>query len=205
MASTMSQDRTAVAGRPPTSLAVRDISRPAANHQGVRAIPQAQVRFLDLLEAHRRLLYKVARIYGQSAADREDLAQETVAQLWRAFPRYDERLKFSTWMYRIALNVAISWQRRERTRARHLVPDGEEILQLAAAPDAAGEDADVTLLYECIARLDDLNRALLMLYLDGQSHQEIGSVLGITSTNVATRIGRLKDRLRESFRAAGRL
>jgi RNA polymerase sigma factor (sigma-70 family) len=171
----------------------------------VSATADIQDRFLALLEAHRRLLYKVARIYGRSPTDREDLVQETVAQLWRAFPRYDDRHGFSTWMYRVALNVAISWQRRERTRTRHLVADGEAILAVAGAPEAAGEDADVILLYQCIERLDGLNRALLLLYLDGQSHQEISAVLGITPTNVATRIGRLKDRLRESFRAAGRL
>lgn len=166
-------------------------------------MPDAQAQFLAQLDAQRRLLYKVARVYGRSPEDREDLMQETVGQLWRAFPRYDARHKFSTWMYRIALNVAISWQRRERTQTRHLVPAGEEILQLA--PDAVDESEDVALLYRCIETFDDLNRALLMLYLDGRSHQEISVVLGITSTNVATKIGRLKDRLREDFRAAGRL
>jgi RNA polymerase sigma factor (sigma-70 family) len=184
---------------------VCDFSLPSANHQGVSDLHQAQAGFLALLEADRRLLYKVARVYGRSPADREDLIQETVAQLWRAYPRYDQRLRFSTWMYRIALNVAISWQRRERTRTRHLVPDGEEVLQLAPSPHPVAEDAEVTFLYQCIGRFDDLNRALLMLYLDGLSHQEISSVLGITPTNVATRIGRLKDRLRETFRTAGRL
>ncbi len=166
-------------------------------------MPTAQAQFLALLEAHRRLLYKVARVYGRSPEDREDLMQEAVGQLWRAFPRYDASHRFSTWMYRIALNVAISWQRRERTQTRHLVPAGEEIFQVAL--DAADESEDVALLYRCIERFDDLNRALLMLYLDGRSHQEISAVLGITPTNVATKIGRLKDRLREDFRAAGLL
>src|SRR5258708_1845122 len=166
-------------------------------------MPTAQTQFLALLEAHRRLLYKVARVYGRSPEDREDLMQEAVGQLWRAFPRYDASHRFSTWMYRIALNVAISWQRRERTQTQHLVPAGEEIVQVAL--DAADESEDVPLLYRCIEKFDDLNRALLMLYLDGRSHQEISVVLGITPTNVATKIGRLKDRLREDFRAAGLL
>lgn len=166
-------------------------------------MPAAQAQFLALLEAHRRLLYKVARVYGRSPEDREDLMQEAVGQLWRAFPRYDARHRFSTWMYRIVLNVAISWRRRERTQTQHLVPAGEEIFQVAL--DAADESEDVALLYRCIEKFDDLDRALLMLYLDGRSHQEISGVLGITTTNVATKIGRLKDRLREDFRAAGLL
>ncbi len=165
-----------------------------------------QTRFLDLLEAHRRLLYKVARLYGRSPADRDDLVQEIVVQLWRAFPRFDDHQKASTWIYRIALNVAISWLRREQTRGRHLVAAGDEVLQVAGGLAAADVvDPDLTLLYRCIGQFDELDRALLMLYLDGHSHQEIGGVLGITTTNAATRLSRLKERLRDCFRAAGRL
>ncbi len=163
-------------------------------------------RFLAALEPHRGILYKVARGYGRSAADREDIVQETVVQLWRAFPKYDPAFKFSTWMYRIALNVAISWRRRERTQTQHLRPDGGELLEgLAAASAAEAEHDDLALLYTCIARYADLDRALLMLHLDGQSHADIASVLGITATNAATKLGRLKDRLRDDFRAAGHL
>lgn len=167
----------------------------------------SQDRFLDLVEAHRRILYKVARAYGRSGADADDLAQEMAVQLWRSFPRYDPAFKFSTWMYRIALNVAISWLRRERTRTRHLVADGEQVLLALPAPEADAESSagDLALLYAAIARFEPLDRALLMLYLDGVAQQEIGSVLGITATNVATKIGRLKDRLRAEFRAAGHL
>jgi RNA polymerase sigma factor (sigma-70 family) len=164
-----------------------------------------QGRFLALLGAHRALLYKVTRIYGHSAADRDDLAQEIVANLWRAFPRYDPSFKFSTWMYRIALNVAISWQRRERTQTRHLVPAGEEVIENVRELDAALDSEDVALLYASIERFDELDRALLLLYLDGRSHQDIGEVFGMSTTNVATRIGRLRDRLRRDFRNAGHL
>ena len=169
------------------------------------ASSETQARFLAHLETHRRILYKVARLYGRSPADRDDLVQETVAQLWWSFPRYDDRFRFSTWMYRIALNVAISWSRREATRSRHLIPDGEAALEFVGAPDPTSDDAELAFLYQCIERYDDLNKALLMLYLDGHTHQEISHVLGITPTNVTTKIGRLKDRLREDFRVAGHL
>ena len=175
-----------------------------ANHEGVSSLPDTRDPFVAQLDAHRRLLYKVAHIYGRAAADREDLSQEIVVQLWRAFPRFDPQQKFSTWMYRIALNVAISWQRRERTQTRHIVPAGEGVLEAAGAPDPV-DDEDVTLLYRCIGTFDELDRALLLLYLDGHSHQDISDVLGITATNVATKIGRLKNRLRAQFRAAGHL
>ena len=168
---------------------------------------ETQARFLALLQSHRALLYKVARIFGRTVDERDDLAQEAIVQLWRAYPRYDQTLKFSTWMYRIALNVAISWRRRERTQTQHLVPSGEELFQNVAALDASQIDAkgELELLHSMIDRLDDLNKALLMLYLDGQSHQEISAVLGISASNVGTKIARLKDGLREDLRAAGHL
>lgn len=168
--------------------------------------PTLPASFLALLHEHRALLYKVTRVFGRSAAERDDLAQEAIVHLWRAYPRYDERLRFSTWMYRIALNVAISWRRRERTQTQHLVPLGEELFEIADGADPLGTEAtDLALLYASIEQFDDLNKALLLLYLDGQSHHEISLVLGISQTNVATKIGRLKDRLREQFRAAGHL
>jgi len=168
---------------------------------------EQNTQFVALLQTHRGLLYKVSRVYGRSAPERADLAQEVVANLWQAYPRYDIRLKFSTWMYRIALNVAISWRRRETTQTQHLVPAGENILENVTALETpeTGADSDLTLLYESIENFDELDRALLMLYLDGLSHQEISSVLGITATNIATKIGRLKGRLRDKFRAAGHL
>jgi RNA polymerase sigma factor (sigma-70 family) len=165
----------------------------------------SQAQFLGLLQNHRGLLYKVSRAYGRSAADRDDLVQEIIINLWRAYPRYDPRFKLSTWMYRIALNVAISWQRRERTQLQHRVEADAELLENIQQLDAALDGEDVSLLYAAIARFDDFDRALLLMYLDGHPHQEIGEVLGMTPTHVATRIGRLKARLRESFRAAGHL
>ena len=164
----------------------------------------SQQRFLALLEEHRRLLYKVARAYGRTAADREDLVQEMAAQAWKSFGRYDGRWRFSTWLYRVALNVAISFQRREATRALHVAPGGDALLEgLGQADPETAED--VALLYKFIDRLDALNRALLLLYLDGQSHAEIGEVLGISPANVSTRVGRLKERLRDDFRDVGEL
>jgi RNA polymerase sigma factor (sigma-70 family) len=173
----------------------------------MQSSPEQQSQFVALLTSHRGLLYKVSRVYGRSTSERADLAQEIVLNLWQASPRYDARLKFSTWMYRIALNVAISWRRRETTQTRHLVPTGEELLENAADIETPvlGSDSDLALLYSSIEGLDELHRALLMLYLDGLSHQDISAVLGISTTNIATRIGRLKARLRDCFRAAGHL
>jgi RNA polymerase sigma factor (sigma-70 family) len=166
--------------------------------------PELQGRFLGLLEDHRRLLFKVARAYGRTGPDREDLVQEMASQAWKSFPRYDARWRFSTWLYRIALNVAISFQRRESTRRQHLAPAGAEVLEVSSQADAEPTE-DVALLYRFIGRLDTLNRALMLMYLDGQSHAEIAEVLGISPANVSTRVGRLKERLRDDFRDVGNL
>lgn len=160
-------------------------------------------RFTSLLHEYRRIVFKVAGLYARSREDRDDLAQEISVQLWRAFGSYDEsRAKFSTWMYRIALNVAISQARRwsdldrcEPLETRHLetVGGGEPI---------AEPDERLGALYAFIGRLDPLNRALILLYLEDRSYAEMADILGISETNVATKISRIKQKLRTQMTAA---
>ena len=157
---------------------------------------QTQARFADLLEANRRIIFKVANTYCRNPADREDLPQDIVTQLWRAFPRFDSGRKFSTWMYRIALNVAISFVRSSSFRGQHTVPLDEAPQNVSSPTSRLGEsDEKIRRLYEFIDQLDELNRALALLYLDECSYRDIADVLGITETNVATKIGRLRQRL----------
>lgn len=167
--------------------------------------PTGNERFVQLLEEHKRMLYKVASVYCANAEDRRDLVQEIVIQLWRSFPRYDDRLKFSTWMYRIGMNVAISFLRNERRRGRETTEALEQIdvIDYAAADRVMGEAGDdFRLLQRLVSRLDEMSRALIVLYLEGHSHAEIAEILGISVTNVGTRINRIKNRLREEHNAA---
>ncbi|MDR3386580.1 MAG: sigma-70 family RNA polymerase sigma factor [Rudaea sp.] len=157
-------------------------------------------QFHELLKRHRKIVFKVAHSYSRHPDDRADLAQEIAAQLWRAFPAYDGRRPFSTWMYRIALNVAISFLRNHRHREQHSVPLDEEHHDTIGATGVQPEsDERVRLLHRFIAQLDGLNRALLLLYLDEKTYREIAEILGITETNVATKIGRLKQRIRNDM------
>jgi len=151
-------------------------------------------RFLALLDEHRLILFRVVQTYTRSVDDREDLAQEITLQLWRSFGRYDQRERFSTWMYRIALNVAISFVRRETVRNRHLSPDLGHLIE--TIEDPAQRSDELRWIYDFIGRQEPLNRALLLLYLDGHAYDEIAKVLGISETNVATKIGRLKQTMR---------
>jgi len=159
-----------------------------------------QERFAEMIEQHRRIIFKVASTYGYRQDDREDLAQEIATQLWFAFPGYDQARPFSTWMYRIALNVAISHVRRAVNQGNHAVPldrDLHDIVDENPVDHESGEQ--IRALHRLMARLHTLDRALLLLYLEERSYREISQILGISETNVATKIGRLKQRIRKEL------
>ncbi len=153
--------------------------------------------FVTLIERHRKIVFKVAHTYCWSANDRDDLVQDILVQAWRAFPGYDAARPFSTWLYRIALNVAISWVRGHGRRQYATVPFDHQQHDIAAA--APEEDDRVRALYSVIQGLDPLSRALLLLYLDDHSYRDMAGILGLTETNVATKISRLKQRIRQDI------
>lgn len=152
--------------------------------------------FLALVGRHQGIVLKIAHTYQRNAADREDLAQEILAQLWRSFPRYRRDRPFSTWMYRVALNVAISRLRQSSAAPVPLDPSASESI---AAPEARETDPRISELDRFIHTLDPLNRALLVLYLEERPHREIAEILGISETNVSTKVQRLKLRIREEL------
>jgi RNA polymerase sigma-70 factor (ECF subfamily) len=157
-------------------------------------------RFLALLEEHKGILYKVANGYCRHREDRQDLIQEIIVQLWRSFDRFDQRYRFSTWMYRIAMNVAISFYRSERRRIRDAVSIQEWGIDIAGADEAVAEAPDdVRLLHRLIQELDEMNRALILLYLDDCDYQTIAEIVGISVTNVGTRLHRIKQQLQREL------
>ncbi|MEP6823078.1 MAG: sigma-70 family RNA polymerase sigma factor, partial [Chthoniobacterales bacterium] len=153
---------------------------PAAT-TSMNVTPDARQAFVDLLEEHAGIVRKVAAGYSSSVADRHDLMQEITLQLWKAWPRYAPDRPFSTWMYRIALNVAISFLRKNTRPGRQTVPLEEVQTEIAAEPSGNPEmDERIALLQKMIATLDPLNRALLLLFLDDHSYREIAAILSIT-------------------------
>ncbi|UOV07763.1 sigma-70 family RNA polymerase sigma factor [Pseudoxanthomonas sp. F37] len=156
----------------------------------------ARAGFQALLQAHRGIVAKVAGTYAWHPDDRDDLMQEIATQLWRAWPGYDPQRPAATWMYRIALNVAISYV-RGRTRGVQPEPFGDHHGQVAD-PHAHDHEArqQVDLLHRFIHAQPPLDRALLLLYLEDRSYREMADVLGLSETNVATKISRLKQRVR---------
>ncbi|GLQ87957.1 RNA polymerase sigma factor [Dyella flagellata] len=155
---------------------------------------ELQQAFEKLLQEHQRIVFKVASVYASHPEDRNDLRQEICVQLWRSFASFDaRRASFSTWMYRVALNVAISYKRRLRPE-ESLEP--EQLDTLEGAAGIAEPDERLAALHRFIAQLDPLNRALILLYLEDRDYGEMAQILGISETNVATKISRIKQKLR---------
>lgn len=155
----------------------------------------SETAFLAQVNAHRAILEKIVRTYCAEEVDREDLRQAILGHLWRSHASFDGQAQFSTWMYRVALNVAISHIRQVRRHDRHLVQPGEGVLEDVPV-EVVEPDERLVVIEAFLARLNELDRALLLLYLDDRSYREIADVLGISETNVATKVSRLKQRLR---------
>ncbi len=154
--------------------------------------------FETLIEQHKGLVYKVAHIYCKNAEDRKDLIQEIIIQLWQSWHRYNAAYSLSTWMYRVALNTAISFYRKDSRRKKPELPLQEDMLLLTDDP-APETEQQLNLLQQFIAELQDLDRALMLLYLEEKPYREIAVILGLSESNVATRAGRVKEKLKRRF------
>ena len=157
--------------------------------------------FLSVLAAHHRLIHKVCWAYANSPEEREDLFQEIVVRLLSATRTYDPTRKLSTWLYRVALNVAIDSHRKRRQQSKEqLGLDGDRQPAPGQDPVVAEQLEELRALLEHQTEVD---RALLLLHLEGNSHREIGEVLGLSESNVGTRLSRLKQSLRQSVQSPG--
>ena len=148
----------------------------------------------DWLAAHKGILFKVVRAYAFEEADRQDLFQEIVIHVWRSVEAFRGESSVPTWIYRVALNAAIAWTRKEVRHQRGKQPlEGVEGLLTTAPSD--GRDPRVEWLYQQIAALKDVDRSVALLLLDGFSYKEIAAIVGITESNVGVKINRIKSAL----------
>ena len=145
--------------------------------------------FESWIDAHKAILFKVARVYGASHSDREDLFQEIALQVWHSVEAYRGDCAATTWIYRVALNTALAWRRKER-RHREGRQDIEDATGLLIAP--SGRDPRLDWIYQRIAELDEGNRALALLMLDGFSYRDMAQILGLSESNVGVKINRIK-------------
>lgn len=149
--------------------------------------------FVSVIREYERVIYKVCYLYATPYAPLNDLYQEVVLNLWKAFPKFRKECKISTWIYRIALNTCISFMRKEKN-----IP---EIVTITRETDHTEEpDETETMLrqlYRLINRLGQLEKSIILLYLEEKSYEEIAEITGLTLTNVATKLSRIKDKLRK--------
>lgn len=155
--------------------------------------------FLSLIQSNKGIIYKVANSYCENIEDRKDLVQEIIIQLWKSFVDYNDSYKYTTWMYRISLNIAISFYRKENSRKRISSPFTEGIFSLTDNEVLEDKESDLGILQQLIMGLKELDKALMLLYLEEKSHKEISQIIGISETNVATKINRIKILLRQEF------
>jgi RNA polymerase sigma-70 factor (ECF subfamily) len=162
------------------------------------SIREHETRFRQWLAEHTGLLIKVVRSFAEGPADADDLFQEVLLQVWMSLPNYREESKPTTWLYRVALNTALMWKRREtkhRAGRQTLSSKSLAIEDHAIVPGVGGLDENVQRLYDAVRALPAANRALVLLYLDGMSYSEIAEVIGISETNVGVRLNRIKKQL----------
>jgi len=154
--------------------------------------------FRNIIEQHKGILFKVARAYCLNEDDRRDLIQEMMIQIWQSINRFNNQIKISTWLYRISLNVAISFYRKNMARANKNTMLNEQTEQIPT-DDKTEEDQQLNLLEHFISELKEFDKALMILYLEDKSHAEIAEILGMTVSNVGTKIGRIKDKIKTRF------
>ena len=149
-------------------------------------------RFIEILNLHRGLIYKVCNLYCSDPEDRKDLFQEIVLQVWKSLGSFRQQSSLTTWMYRIALNTAITHLRKEKRSPMQVsltsidIPDVDE---------DGGKEEMLTELFIAIERLDKIDKSIVLLYLEKKSHEEISEITGLTRSNVAVRFSRIKSKL----------
>ena len=158
-----------------------------------------KILFTELIRENKGIIFKICNAYCPGMEDRDDLAQEIIYNLWKSFSSYKAEFKFSTWMYRIALNVAISFYRKEQNK-RKRVTYSENLLVFEddSSPNTE-EEKSLQLLLKFIGELKEIDKSIILLHLGSKSHKEIAEITGITETNVATKLNRIKDKLRTNF------
>ena len=159
---------------------------------------QQKQHFQNIIEQHKGILFKVARAYCQNEDDRQDLIQEMMIQVWQSLHRYNIQFKISTWLYRISLNVAISFYRKNTTRANKYTVLNEQTAQMPTQEKTENEQ-QLNSLEQFISELKEIDKALMILYLEDKNHTEIAEILGMSVSNVGTKIGRIKDQLKKRF------
>lgn len=159
---------------------------------------EASQKFHQILEQHKGILLKVSRTYCRNVEDREDLIQEIMIQIWKSLHKYDGSSSITTWLYRISLNVAISYYRKS---SRLISSDFTNTIEIVQFENVSGDDKQEKLdqLERFISELNEFDKALILLYLEDKSYAEMAEIMGLSLTNVGTKLNRIKEKLKQKF------
>ena len=164
----------------------------------IKTMPD-KLLFTELIRENKGIVFKICNAYCFSKEDRDDLAQEIIYNLWKSFSGYKAEFKFSTWMYRIALNVAISFYRKEKNEKRRIAYSENLLVFEEDSSPNTEEERNLQLLLKFIGELKEIDKSIMLLYLGDKSYKEIAEITGITESNVSTKINRIKEKLKTNF------
>lgn len=153
-------------------------------------------QFIDILGNHIGIIIKISGAYAYVKQDREDLIHDIIYELWKSYKRFNGSCKISTWIYRIALNISMNYKRGKRHSMLFSSLDDFRDKEIAMWIEEQDSMPQLEMLYRCIDELSEINKAIILLYLDGNSHDEISEIIGISRSNVGTRIARIKEQLK---------
>jgi RNA polymerase sigma-70 factor, ECF subfamily len=156
---------------------------------------ELEKQFEKQIHENELLIYKVCRLYAYSEADRQDLFQEIVIQLWKAFPKFRGQSKFSTWLYRIGINTAITRLRKQKDFIDSYEP--ASLPQHVDETASSEEEEQFKLLYTAIEQLNQVEKAIVMLYMEEKTYEEMEDILGISQGNLRVKMNRIKDKIRQ--------
>lgn len=155
--------------------------------------------FIKLISEHQDLIRKVAAIYYRNKADQEDAFQEILVSLWQAYPTFRGESKFSTWLYRVALNTVISGFRKASNKV-HKNQSDIHITDELLGPSKEDLSEEIDCLYQAIEHLSDIEKAIIMLYMEEKTYDDIADIMGMTRTNVGVKINRIKKKLKKIYK-----
>lgn len=155
----------------------------------------AEKEFLSVLEQYISIIVKIVNVYAYNSQDRKDLMSDIVFELWKSYPKFRGDARISTWLYRVALNIALKTKRKRDSNKLLFV---EELLTFdsGAFINTLDNNSTISLLYKCIEELNPINKAIILLYLDDKSNEEIAEITGLSRTNVSTRLSRIREQLK---------
>jgi len=158
----------------------------------------SESEFIRVIKENEGIIFKISTFYSNTAADQKDLFQEIVYQLWKSFDSFRNESKISTWMYRIALNTSIANLNKARRKGTQ-VPIDKVVLNIMDQQDTHIEER-ISVLYEQIKQLSTIEKGIVLLYLEGKNYEEIAAITGFTATNVGTRLGRIREKIKSQLK-----